>query len=134
LRVATLRLQAGVEFWLRNQTPDAPDARAAKRWNKKGKKLRRALNPVREADVSLAMLAGLRATMAGPPEGHPHCSRSCVRQIGELERKLTQRRQAAAKKLMAGIQDRGKRLERLSAEMVAAVAPTEEHAWGCFGC
>lgn len=133
LRVATLRLQAGVEFWLRDKEPETPAARAAKRWNKQGKKLRRALNPVREADVSLAMLAGLRATTAGPPEGHPPCSRSCLRQIGELERKLTETRQAAAKKLIAGIQDRRKRLDRLSAELEAALAPTEQRAWGCSG-
>jgi len=37
LRVATLRLQAGVEYWLRAQEPDAPAARAAKRWNKQGR-------------------------------------------------------------------------------------------------
>jgi CHAD domain-containing protein len=123
-----LRLQAGVECWLRGQEPDAPGARAAKRWNKQGKKLRRTLNPVREADVSLAMLAGLRASTAGPPEGEPPCSRSCNRQIGELEAKLAEKRQAAAKRLIAGIEDRRKRLERLSTELEAALAP---HTWGC---
>jgi CHAD domain-containing protein len=128
--VATLRLQAEVECWLRGQEPDAPAARAAKRWNKQGKKLRRVLNPVREADVSLAKLASLRATTAGPPEGQPPCSRSCLRQIGELEARLAKERQTAATKLIAGIEDRRKRLERLSTELEAASPP---HPWGCTG-
>lgn len=130
LRVATLRLQAGVEHWLRSQEPDAQATRAAKRWNKQGKKLRRVLNPAREADVSLGILAGLRASTAGPPEGQPHCGRSCLRQIGELEQKLMKRRQAAAKRLTAGIGDRRKRLERMSEELEASLA---ERAWGCSG-
>jgi len=130
LRVATLRLQAGVEYWLRAQEPDAPAAGAAKRWNKQGKKLRRALNPVREADVSLARLASLRASTAGPPEGQLPCSRGCLRQIGELEQKLTETRQAAAKKLIDVIEDRRKRMERLSTEMEAALAMSP---WGCAG-
>jgi CHAD domain-containing protein len=130
LRVATLRLQAGVEYWLRDQEPDAPAARAAKRWSRQGKKLRRALNPVREADVSLAKLASLRASTAGPPEGQLPCSRSCLRQIGELEARLTEKRQAAAKKLIAVIEGRRKRMEQLSTELEAALAPCP---WGCSG-
>jgi CHAD domain-containing protein len=130
LRVATLRLQAGVEYWLRDQEPDAPAARAGKRWNKQGKKLRRALNPVREADVSLARLASLRASTAGPPEGQLPCSRSCLRQIGELEQKLTEARQKAAKRLITVIADRRKRMERLSTEMEDALALSP---WGCSG-
>jgi len=123
LRVATLRVQAVVECWLRGQEPDAPATRAAECWIKQGKKLRRVLNPVREADVSLAKLARLRASTAEPPEGQPPCGRSCLRQIGELERRLAERRQAAAKELVAGIEDRRKRLERLSSELEAALAP-----------
>lgn len=131
LRVVTLRLQAGVDYWRCNLEPDSEAARAAKHWNKQGKKLRRALQPVREADVALGKLASLRASTAGPPEGQPHCARSCMRQIGELERRLTEERQEAAKKLMAAVQDHGKRLERASSELEAALPPSAATPWGC---
>lgn len=122
LRVATLRLQAELEYCLDQHRPAAPAERAVKRWNKQGDKLRRALQPVREADVYLAKLAGLRASLAAPEELQARCSRRCLGQVGKVESRLRQMRQAAAKKLMVEIEDRRERLIRLSHEMEEALA------------
>jgi CHAD domain-containing protein len=121
LRVATLRLQAELEYCLEQPRTPAPAGRAMKRWNKQGDKLRRALQPVREADVYLAKLAGLRVSLAAPEEIQTRCSRRCLGQMEKLERRLQRVRQAAAKKLMAEIEDRRERLIRLSHDMEAAL-------------
>jgi CHAD domain-containing protein len=131
LRVATLRLQAGLEHWLRTQEPGPPDARAVKRWSEQGKKLRRALRPVREADVYLSKLASLHNPSAVPEEGQLPLSPRCLRQIGKLEQRLAQKRQTAEKKLIARLEDRRERLGRLSQEMEAALAPPAPFRWGC---
>jgi hypothetical protein len=51
LRSLTLRLQVGLEHSLQEQAADRTASRAFQRWSKSGKKLRKALEPVRDADV-----------------------------------------------------------------------------------
>lgn len=128
LRVATLRLQAELEYWVGARKPDIEAARVAKRWNKQAEKLRRALRLVRGADVYLAKLASLRVSLAGPGDYQPRCSRHCVSQIVDFESKLRRVRRSAAKKLMAAIEERRERLDRLSKEMEAALAPQMQMA------
>ncbi len=123
LRVTTLRLLAELEYWQREHGPEGLAERAVRRWTRQGQKLRRALRPVREADVYLGKLASLRGSLAEQQGYQPRCSRNCLRQIGDLEGKLTDLRKSAAKKLVAGIKDRQARLERLSQDMETSLAP-----------
>jgi CHAD domain-containing protein len=129
LRIVTLRLQSALEGWLKEH-PDAEGVRDVKRWSAQGKKLRRALEPVREADVYLERLESLREPVAGPKGRKLQCSRSCLREIGEFEGKLMQQREAAADKLQAAIEARYKRLDRRSHEMEAVLKPHMAKAKG----
>ena len=129
LRVATLRLQVELEHGLRERPRDDAGARAARRWNRQGKKLRRALQPVREADVFLGKLASLRGPAAVAGKEMPQPGRR-LRQVVELEQRLRKRRQTAAKKLVAAIKDRRERLDRLSKGMEAALGPQMPRAMG----
>jgi hypothetical protein len=121
LRSLTLRLRVALEYRL-EQAPDATAARAFKRWNKEGRMLRRALEPVRDADVYLARLDGLRDSLGGAPDSRPKLSPHCLREMDKLEGRLEQRRQTGIDELMAVIDARGKRLRRLSKEMEVALA------------
>lgn len=123
LRIATLRLQAALEYRLREQTPDAAGVRAVKRWMKHGKRLRRALEPVREADVYLELLGTLRDPVPEPDGRMPHCGIRCLREIETLESRLKQRRATAAEVLLNEIQDHRKRLDQCSKEMEKALEP-----------
>ena len=131
LRVATLRLQAAAEFCLRDLEADSPDARALRRWQRQGNKLRRALGPVRQTDVYLGKLANLRSSHNGRADGQREPSTSFLHQIGELERRLAGERESAAKKLTRQIERRQRRLERLSRKMEAALAAPAQTRKGC---
>lgn len=123
LRVVTLRLESELEFWLRSQDSAAPPARLAQRWCELGNKLRRALGPVRETDVFLAKLASLRDNASRTKTGsQPAPTRSCLRQIASLERRLARKRQTAARKLVVKIEDRRKRLDHSTEELETVLA------------
>jgi CHAD domain-containing protein len=122
LRVATLRLQASVEYWLSLQQADSPATDAARRWQRQGKKLRRALAPVRQADVSLGKLARVRGWAEPEVDGHPVFPRECLGAIQQIERRIKRRRQSAAKSLTAEITLRRKRLNRLSRKLETAIS------------
>jgi CHAD domain-containing protein len=122
LRALTLRLQVGLAHTL--ETADDPAAaRAFQRWKKDAKKLRKALQPVRDADVYLDRLDSLRQL----PEGHAPLSLSCAREIGKLEKRLRQERLTAIEGLAVVFGKRGKRLNRLSQELEAALTPALLH-------
>lgn len=121
LRVATLRLQAQLEYWLPPGKPGDPATRAARRWDRQARKLRRALSPVRAADVYVEKLARLRESAAEGTEGQPQCSRSCLRQIGKLEERFARQRQQAARRLRTEFEVRRERLIRLSRDLEAAL-------------
>jgi CHAD domain-containing protein len=125
LRVATLRLQAEVEFWLREKVAGDSPERAAKRWNKQAEKLRRVLSVVRETDVYLAKLTGLRVAVTAPSGYEPRSSRSSLRQTAELEYRLRQQRRSAAKKLVSQMEQRRERLQKVSIELEAALSPQQ---------
>lgn len=117
LRIATLRLQAALEHWLREQAPDAVGVGAVKRWMKHGKRLRRALEPVRETDVLLELLGTLHG-----PEPAPHDrTQRCLREIEALENRLKQRRATATEALLAAIEVHRKRLDQCSQQMEKAL-------------
>jgi hypothetical protein len=123
LRSLTLRLGVGLEHSLQERAEDPTAARAFQRWSKDGKKLRKALEPVRDADVRLARLDSLRNTSGGASEGETQLSPRCICEIDKLENRLKRQRQVGTDKLMAFIDAHSKRLNRLSKEMEAALAP-----------
>jgi CHAD domain-containing protein len=112
-----------LQHWVLEKVPDPTAGRAFKKWKKEAKKLRRALQPVRDTDVYLAKLDGLRAFPNGATDGKPQLSSRCLRGIDKLESRLLRKRQSGADELMGVIEVRGKRLNRLSREMEAAIAP-----------
>lgn len=123
LRCHTLRLRVAVEHWLREMDSDPAAARAYRRWNNEGKKLRRVLQPIRDADVYLPRLDMLRDTLEGTPEGKSQLGPLCLREVDTLEKRLKQQRQAGIAKFAQVIGEREKRLRRLSKEMEAVLAP-----------
>lgn len=123
LRIATLRLQAALEYRLREQTPDAGSVRAVKRWMKHGKRLRRALEPVREADVYLELLGSLRDPAPDPDGAMPLRDNRCLREIKALKSRLKRRRATAAETLLKEIEDHRKHLEQRSWQMEKALEP-----------
>jgi hypothetical protein len=118
-----LRLQVGLESPLREQAADPAAARAFQQWNKLAKKLRKALAPVRNADVHLARLNSLRKTSGGASEGEKQLNPRCIREIGKLVNRIRKQRKEGIYKLMAAIKARGKRLNRISKELETALAP-----------
>ena len=121
LRVATLRLQAALEFSLSRQKPDPHTVQAAKRWRRQGKKLRRVLGPVRQADVSLSKLARVRGWADPAADGHPVLPKECLGALKEIECNVSRAREAAARKLVGEIERRHKQMNRLSRKMETAL-------------
>jgi len=123
LRSLTLRLQVGLGYRLPEQPADSAAEDAFKRWAKEGKKLRKALEPVRNADVYLAKLDSLRSSYKEMREGEPRLTPSSLREIEKLEKRLKRKRQAGIDRLRSFLDERGKRSKRLSIKMEAAMAP-----------
>jgi CHAD domain-containing protein len=123
LRSLTLRLQTLLEFQLQQQPTDPEAARAFKRWSKEGKKLRRALEPMRNADVYLARLSSLTKSHAGSTGGKPDCTGRCRREMAKLTGRLKRKRRKGAGRLKVDMEARCKRMNRLGKKMEAAFAP-----------
>ena len=98
-------------------------ARAFQHWSKEGKKLRKALAPVRDADVHLARLKSLSKTNQGASEGEKKLSPHCIREIEQTRGPVKATRKSGINKLIAAIDARGKRLNRSSKELEAALTP-----------
>jgi CHAD domain-containing protein len=122
LRVATLRMQAELEYRLSELPADATGRKVVRRLRRQGKKLRRALGPVRQADVFLNKLSRVRSWAGTESNGHAACPKECLDGITELERGITRKRGAAAKELTSEIKRRRKKLSRLSKKTEAAGA------------
>jgi CHAD domain-containing protein len=122
LRTLTLRLRAGLEHSL-EQAADPATERAFQRWSKDAKKLRKALEPVRNADVYLDRLDSIRDSHGKTPESESRLSPLCAREIAKLQDRLLRKRMTGIDKLRLFIGAHGKRLNRLSNEMEAALEP-----------
>ena len=130
LRSLTSRLQAGLEYSLRKRAANSAAARAFHHWCKDGKKLRKALEPVRDADVYLARLKSLRGT-GKASKGEKQLSPRCIREIDRLEDRFRRQRKSGINKLADAIDARGKRLNRSSKELAAVLAshmPSRAHS------
>lgn len=122
LRVATLRLQAQVHYWLERREPADAAVLVARRWNKLARQLRRALGAVRAFDVHLANLAKVRATLTTPSGYEPRSCRTALHQIEALQNRLKRNRKTASKDLIETLVSRYDRLQHAAAEMAAAPA------------
>lgn len=103
IRVATLRLQAPVEVWLRERSVDDAAGRAARKWLKQAEKLRKTLSPVRDLDVLLDLIATMQSPDAQGVEDQCRAGQSCVRELARLEQRLRRRREAAKEDLAGAI-------------------------------
>lgn len=119
LRVVTLRLQAELEIDLAELPRASHQAQAILDFSKQGEKLRKALGPVREIDVWIGKLQGLRASLAESGGYVPRSTRECVRQIGQFEARLRQDRRRLEKKLIVVVEKRGEDFAA-AAEVVGA--------------
>jgi CHAD domain-containing protein len=123
LRSQTLRLRVALQQRLQEQGADCAAADAFLRWNKEGKRLRRVLEPVRDADVYMVRLSSLRSRLQGTEDGATQPNPRCLREISQLEGRLKRQRQRGIGELVAVIEDRGKRLNRSSKELETALTP-----------
>jgi hypothetical protein len=121
LRSLTLRLRAALEFHVAALPPEPAEMRAFRRWNKEGRKLRRTLEPIRDADVFLARLRSLHDILRVSIAQEDSLNSRSQREIFKLESRLRHRRQREIDKLMVTLAARYKRLKQLSEEMEAAL-------------
>ncbi len=107
LRVVTLRLQAELERDVSELPRASHPAPSMLQFSKQAEKLRQALGPVREIDVWIGKLRGLRTNLNKPGEYVPRSMQECLRGIDRLEDRLQRKRRTAAKKLVAAIEKKG---------------------------
>lgn len=106
LRVVTLRLQAELEID-REELPSASHkVQAILEFNKQGEKLRKVLGPLRELDVWIGKLQGLRKSLGEAGDYVPRSTHDCIRQLERFEARLKGRRRPLEKKLIAAIEKR----------------------------
>lgn len=104
LRVVTLRLQAELERDLADLPRASHQAQTILRFGKQAEKLRRALGPVRELDVWIGKLRGLRVSLSETEDYVPRSAYDCISAIDRLEIRLTKKRRTAEKQLIAQIE------------------------------
>lgn len=140
LRSLTLHLSTVLGFHLVEQPAEPAAVRAFRRWNKEGRRLRRTLELVRDADVYLARLSGLHDILQiSTAQERPLTPRG-QREILKLESWLRHRRQKGIDELMVTLAARCKRLNRLSEKMEtaldlqdpSAIGSTAQAAFGIF--
>lgn len=110
LRVITLRLQAELDRDLNDLPRASHQAQAILRFSKQAETLRRALGPVREFDVWIGKLRGLRISLSETTDYVPHSTHDCISGIDRLENRLTRKRRTAEKKLVTQIEKSGRHL------------------------
>ena len=117
LRVVTLRVQAELERDLADLPHASHQAQAILRFGKRAEKLRQALGPVRELDVWISKLRGLRGSLNQTGDYVPRSTHECVRGIDRLEERLKKKRIVAEKRLVAAIDKLGGRLVKASEDV-----------------
>jgi CHAD domain-containing protein len=111
LRSLSLRLSV-----LQGLVAEGQHSQALNRWGKAVRKLRRALGPVRNADVFVSRLGLLRKEAK-----ELKLSPICLREMDKLEGKLKKERAKSTAKLMLKLKAGGKRLKRVSCAYEATV-------------
>ena len=120
LRVSTLRLQAEVERDVSELPHASHQAQAMLQFGKKAEKLRQELGPVREIDVWIGKLRGLRTSISKPGEYMPLSMQECLRGIDRFEDQLQRRRRTAGKKLVEAIEKMRDRFVKAAEKLEAA--------------
>ncbi len=114
VRSLTLRLRVTLEFCLHQHPMDAERASVLKRWKKESKKLRRLMAPIRNADVFLARLGELNRRQKRAGQEAAELNAASQRELQKLARRLKQERQKAIIELVKLLDERLKKLKRLS--------------------
>jgi CHAD domain-containing protein len=122
LRVVTLRVQAELERALADLPQATHQAQAILGFLKHAEKLRRTLSPVRELDVWVGKLHGLRASLTEAGDYVPRSTHESILGIDRLEERLRKKRSSAEKKLVAEIGKRGGALVRASEDAEEALS------------
>ncbi len=117
LRVVTLRMQAELERDLADLPRASHQAQAILRFSKQAENLRQVLSPVRELDVWIGKLRGLRASLSETGAYVPRSMQESIWGIDRLEARLKEKRSNAEKKLVAAIETRGGHLVRASEDV-----------------
>lgn len=117
LRVVTLRVQAELERDLADLPHATHQAQAILRFSRQAEKLREVLSPVREFDVWIGKLRGLRTSLTKTGDYVPRSMHAVIRGIDRLEERVRRKRTSAEKKLVAEIGKRGGRLVRASKDV-----------------
>ena len=124
VRSLTLRLGVLVEYCVHQLGTDAESVSALRRWGKEGRKLRREMAPIRDADVFLARLSHLKSpqmsAMLASAQLNPTSKREnakCMREIEKLTQRVQQQRQKAIEELAEMLDERAKKLKRLSVQL-----------------
>jgi CHAD domain-containing protein len=111
LRVITLRVQAEMDLDLAELPRASHQAQAILEFGRQGERLRKVLGPVRELDVWIGKMQGLREALAESTGYLPKSTRACIRQIERLELRLKEQRKQSEKKLILAI---GKRKDNFN--------------------
>jgi CHAD domain-containing protein len=119
LRVSTLRLQAEVERDLTELPHASHQAQAMLQFGKQAEKLRQALGPVREIDVWIGKLRGLRTSLNKSGDYVPRTMQECLRGVDRFEEQLKGKRRSAAKKLAASIEKKSGRFVKAAEKLEA---------------
>lgn len=130
LRVVTLRIQAEVEHEVGELPHASHQAQAMLRFGKQAEKLRAALGSVRELDVWIGKLHGLRESLSQTSEYVPRSTRETIRQIERLEERLTRRRRTAGQKLLAEIEKRRQVLMNVADDLDQAASDRGDERHG----
>ncbi|HMG86321.1 MAG TPA: CHAD domain-containing protein [Terracidiphilus sp.] len=120
LRVATLRLQAELEHDISELPRASHQAQAMLQFSKQAEKLRQVLGPVREIDVWIGTLRGLRTSLSESGEYVPRSMQECLRGIDRLEDRLHRKRRTAGKKLVASIEKKSDRFVKAAEKLETA--------------
>lgn len=107
LRVLTLRLRTEVDLRMRDGVAAERADEAARRWSRLSERLRKALGPVRNADVRLETLREIEETAGEQDPG-------LRREIGVFRARLKRDRASAAGRLVREIERRSRRLGEVS--------------------
>src|SRR5580658_2210058 len=117
LRSLTLRADAQLELRTELGLASKDAAATGERWRKAGRKLRKALQPVRDADVFLGRLESLRGWATEPPAGKQILSKACVDELKTMRSKLRRTRKDECGEMQRMLAKRSKKLRRIGREL-----------------
>ena len=130
LRVITLRIQAEAEHALTELPHASHEAQAVLRFGKRASRLRQALGSVREHDVWMTKLSGLRGSFDDAPAYVPRTARNTLHQVERIEERLARKRRSAAKRLIAHIEKRHEVLLSVADDMANVVGESAHETDG----